>query len=165
MICTQPVWPSTALANAFSSSSSPGAIFPFPGPAPALHQREMYLRALEQEREEILAAAYASKRSNSPLAEECPCLQTHTNNFDDEDDIESDREEDDDGHAVSKFDDRGRELHFRETVRQRQARLEFLRRQEFARRIAHRGLEDAKASAYAIVRCFLSSLPLIHLLT
>ncbi|THG92790.1 hypothetical protein EW145_g8585, partial [Phellinidium pouzarii] len=52
----------------------------------------------------------------------------------------------------SAADPRCRQPDFRETVRQRQARLEFLRRIDFARRLAHRGLQDAAASAYAIRR-------------
>ena len=40
----------------------------------------------------------------------------------------------------------------RETVQQRQARLEFVRRQEFARRLAIRGLHSQAASEYAVVR-------------
>ncbi|EJD05048.1 uncharacterized protein FOMMEDRAFT_18718 [Fomitiporia mediterranea MF3/22] len=147
MICTHAqAGPSAhrASTRAYTNSPSCGyannAIFPFPGPAPTRSQREMYLRALEQEREEILAAAYADKRSNSPTN---TYVEPFVPDFDGEDTEDEDE---------SRFDDRGRQHNFRETVRQRQARLEFLRRQDFARRIAHRGLEDAKASAYAIKR-------------
>ena len=67
---------------------------------------------------------------------------------DDDDDIDNDS-------RSIRFDERGRQLDFVETVRQRQARLEFLRRQEFARRLAHKGLENAAVSAYAIVSSLL----------
>ncbi|KAL5525145.1 hypothetical protein ACEPAF_9014 [Sanghuangporus sanghuang] len=164
MICTQPTSagpsaprttrslsaPAYSCASSYAYPENRDAIFPFPGPAPTLHQRELYLRALEQEREEILAAAYSTKRSNSsPSSSVSPFAEAYIRpDYDvDEDDSDSDDDE-----MPPRFDDRGRQLNFRETVRQRQARLEFLRRQDFARRIAHRGLEDSRASAYAIKR-------------
>ncbi|KAL5520447.1 hypothetical protein ACEPAG_9671 [Sanghuangporus baumii] len=164
MICAQPTSagpsaprttrspsaPAYSCASSYAYPESRDAIFPFPGPAPTLHQRELYLRALEQEREEILAAAYSTKRSNSsPSASVSPFAEAYGRpDYDvDEDDSDSDDDE-----MRPRFDDRGRQLNFRETVRQRQARLEYLRRQDFARRIAHRGLEDSRASAYAIKR-------------
>ncbi|KAH8112057.1 hypothetical protein DFH11DRAFT_535766 [Phellopilus nigrolimitatus] len=131
LVCTAPASlassssGSSASSTRFASCSlSASASFPFPGPLPcAAPRRELYLRTLEQEREEILAAAYAAKtRPSSPSSP----LEQRTHPALDPD--------------------------FRESVRQRQARLEFLRRQDFARRLAHRGLQDAAASAYAIKR-------------
>ncbi|KAL5478827.1 hypothetical protein ACEPAI_2104 [Sanghuangporus weigelae] len=164
MICTQPTSagpsaprttrslsaPAYSCASSYAYPENRDAIFPFPGPAPTLHQRELYLRALEQEREEILAAAYSTKRSNSsPSSSVSSFAEAYIRPDYDVDEYDSDADDDE---MRPRFDDRGRQLNFRETVRQRQARLEFLRRQDFARRIAHRGLEDSRASAYAIKR-------------
>ncbi|KAL5498293.1 hypothetical protein ACEPAH_2434 [Sanghuangporus vaninii] len=164
MICTKPTSAGPSALRTTRSSSAPAyscassyaypenrdAIFPFPGPAPTLHQRELYLRALEQEREEILTAAYSTRRSNSsPTSSVSPFAEAYVRPDYDVDEADSDSDDDE---ISPRFDDRGRQLNFRETVRQRQARLEFLRRQDFARRIAHRGLEDSRASAYAIKR-------------
>ena len=158
MLCTQstsagPSAPRTTRslsAPAYTCSSSYAFSESQDDSAPALHQRELYLRALEQEREEILAAAYASKRSSSnPTSSVSPFAEAYfRSNYD----VDADDSDYDDDDMEPRFDDRGRQLNFRETVRQRQARLEFLRRQDFARRIAHRGLEDSRASAYAIKR-------------
>lgn len=88
------------------------------------------------ERDEILAAAYAERRATEPSCSYTPYgLESSPN---------------------AQYDTRGRQLHYHESVRQRQARLEFLRRQEFARRLALRGLVDSSVSSYAIVRiCYL----------
>ena len=137
MICTQ------ACPNASYSN----AIFPFPGPAPVHSPRELYLRTLEQEREEILYEAYNSRKNVAMSSPGASSSKGATY----ESPIDLAAYSGIDWNTTVQYDERGRQLDFKETIRQRQARLEFLRRQEFARRLALKGLRDSKASAYAIV--------------
>ncbi|KAH8114140.1 hypothetical protein DFH11DRAFT_1727142 [Phellopilus nigrolimitatus] len=114
----------------------------FQKPALLTTQRELYLRALEKEHEEILEEAYANKTPvSSPSASSQRNFDVDYGNYSALDHMNH-----------STYDDRGRQHDFRETVRQRQARLEFLRRQEFARRLAQKGREDKTMSEYAIKR-------------
>lgn len=108
-----------------SAPSAPAFAFPR-----ALSPTERYLWDLEEECEEILADAYSKLH-----ADMVPDLSQAS------------------VRAVqpSPFDERGRQTNFRESVRQRQARLEFVRRQEFARRLALKGLASPAASQYAVV--------------
>ncbi len=147
------------------------AVYPFAGPAPILSPREIYLRSLEHERDVILAEAYAQK--GAPFPSRCssssstevnpPTPPAHTYNKasyfsayppsnlnyskQEQAEVAHEREM-----VISPhYDDHGRLINFRESVRQRQERLEFLRRQEFARRLALKGLTDSRISEYAIV--------------
>ncbi|KAI5119566.1 hypothetical protein M0805_005630 [Coniferiporia weirii] len=148
MICTTPfssaaAGPSTP-RRTVQPASSPCACAarltrPSPSPARALSPQELYLRALEREREEILAEAYATKTPSIP--------PRHYLDVDMDVDMDDTDTEDAPCSCTT-----SRRSDFRETVRQRQARLESLRRLEFARRLAHKGLEDAAASEYAIKR-------------
>ncbi|TDL26888.1 hypothetical protein BD410DRAFT_825350 [Rickenella mellea] len=102
------------------------ANFPFPGPAPVVSQRERYFRALEQERDAILGVGTSSSANNSsPLDFGIWSV---------------------DNVQPARVDQRGRQTDFEETVRQRQRRLEFLRRQEFARRLALKGLSSTSST-------------------
>ncbi|KLO18756.1 hypothetical protein SCHPADRAFT_993410 [Schizopora paradoxa] len=145
------------------------AIFPFPGPAPVLSPREIYLRSLEHERDELIAQAYAQK--GAPFPSRCssssstevnpPTPPAHTYNRasyfsayppENLDYSQSELARDREMESHRQYDERGRLVDFRESVRQRQERLEFIRRQEFARRLALKGLTDPRMSEYAIRR-------------
>lgn len=99
------------------------------------------MRALERERESLLARTHAafSYYTRPSFAGDS-----------DSDEVES---EDDEG-LTQKYDVYGRQARFRGTVRQRQARLEFLRRQDMARRrlIKNREIEETTT-----VRVFISN--------
>lgn len=84
------------------------------------------MHTLEQERSEYIAEAYATRS---------------------EDFLDSTIHDDDE----PQFDQLGRQLRFVESVRQRQSRLEYIRRQEYARRLALKGLNDTDALSYVIV--------------
>lgn len=116
--------------------ASQSTFYPFSGPAPVVSSRERYLRALEHEQQQEFEATPSagpstSRRSSGPVdfgAWSVVNVQP------------------------SHIDGRGRQTDFKETVRQRQERLEFLRRQEFARRLALKGLTHPAASIYVEVR-------------
>jgi len=162
----------TKMICTLSATEHNNATFPFPGPAPILSPREIYLRALEHERNVILADAYAQKgapfpsrcSSSSSMEVNPPTPPAHTYNrasyfseYPPSNLNYSNKEQEDfvrqrEVENSHRYDDRGRLMDFRESVRQRQERLEFLRRQEFARRLALKGLTDSRISEYAIRR-------------
>lgn len=142
MICTQ------ACPNANPAFSN--TIYSFPGSATVHSPRELYLRALEQEHEEILYEAYNQRKNLAMSSPGASSSKGETYSSP----IDLAAYSGIDWSADAHYDERGRQLDFKETVRQRQARLEFLRRQEFARRLALKGLNDSAASAYAIVSNF-----------
>lgn len=108
-------------------------------------QREVYLHSLEQEREDILTEAYSHKAS-SPSDLYSPGVSDFGYYA-----------KDSSSNQVM-FDERGRQRDFRESVSQRQERLEFIRRQEHARRLAQKARLDPSVSNYAIVSTCLSLL-------
>ena len=115
---------------------------------PAPTHNDAILRAHAREREALLAkthAAFASYYHSESFFEE--------NEHDDADvDVDDDEE---DFSSAPKYDARGRQAAFRETVRQRQARLAFLRRQDAARRRADRAQSVTATGAETIMVGFL----------
>lgn len=101
-------------------------------------QRDVYLHSLEQEREEILTEAYSHK-SRKPSDLYSPGVTDFGYYAKDS------------SSSQIMFDVRGRQRNFLESVSQRQERLEFIRRQEHARRLAQKARRDPSVSDYAIV--------------
>lgn len=104
------------------------------------------LRAHAREREALLAKTHAAFAS-----------YYHSESFEESehDDADVDEDDEEDFSNAPKYDARGRQAAFRETVRQRQARLAFLRRQDAARRRADRAQSVTATGAETIMVGFL----------
>lgn len=86
---------------------------------PMPSHNDAILRALVRDREALLAKTHAA-------------FSHYSNDSSDEEDL------DDEEVMAPRYDANGRQAAFRETVRQRQSRLEFMRRQDAAKRRASR---------------------------